>query len=275
MPNHKNVIHWTKPDWLIIVQKPINNNSGMNRLILAGIFLILTACAASVDTDPQSLVDQSIKSHGFDRLTNKSISFKFRKKTYSVARKPDGYIYTRVFKDSLGTIVDELKNSSELVRKVNGSPTSLNEKEVKRATEAVNSVLYFFQLPYGLNDAAVNKQYAGEDEISGVKYHLVSVTFKQEGGGTDFQDEYMYWINQSDNTIDYLAYNYIVNEGGVRFRKAINRKTVDGLVFQDYINYKPADKKTPLKELSKLYQENKLIELSRIIAEDISITGIR
>ena len=176
----------------------------MNRLILAGIFLILTACAASVDTDPQSLVDQSIKSHGFDRLTNKSISFKFRKKTYSVARKPDGYIYTRVFKDSLGTIVDELKNSSELVRKVNGSPTSLNEKEVKRATEAVNSVLYFFQLPYGLNDAAVNKQYAGEDEISGVKYHLVSVTFKQEGGGTDFQDEYMYWINQSDNTIDYL-----------------------------------------------------------------------
>ncbi|MEL6561997.1 MAG: DUF6503 family protein [Bacteroidota bacterium] len=247
----------------------------MNRLILAGFFLILTACAASVDTDPQSLVDQSIKSHGFDRLTNKSISFKFRKKTYSVARKADGYIYKRVFTDSLGTIVDELKNSSELVRKVNGSTTSLNEKEVKIATEAVNSVLYFFQLPYGLNDAAVNKQYAGEDEISGVKYHLVSVTFKQEGGGTDFQDEYMYWINQSDNTIDYLAYNYIVNEGGVRFRKAINRKTVDGLVFQDYINYKPADKKTPLKELSKLYQENKLIELSRIIAEDISISGIR
>lgn len=247
----------------------------MNKLILAGFFLILTACAASVDTDPQSLIDQSIKSHGFDRLTNKNISFKFRKKTYSVSRKPNEYVYTRVFTDSAGTIVDELKNSSELVRKVNGSPTALDDKEIKRATEAVNSVLYFFQLPYGLNDAAVNKQYAGEDEIGGVKYHLVSVTFKQEGGGTDFQDEYLYWINQTENTIDYLAYNYIVNEGGVRFRKAINRKTVDGLVFQDYINYKPADKKTPLKELSKLYQENKLIELSRIIAEDISITGIR
>lgn len=247
----------------------------MNKLILAGFFIIFTACSTSVDINPQSLIDQSIKSHGFDQLTNKSISFKFRKKDYSVSRKSDSYVYTRVFTDSIGTIVDELKNSSELVRKINGNPVQLNEKETNIAIEAVNSVLYFFQLPYGLNDDAVNKKYAGEDEVEGRKYHLVSVTFKQEGGGADFQDEYLYWINQKENTIDYLAYNYIVNDGGVRFRKAINRKTVNGLVFQDYINYKPTDKNTPLKKLSKLYEENKLTELSRIIAEDIRIKEIQ
>ena len=156
-------------------------------------------------------------------------------------------------------------------RTLNAQRVTLDQVKAHKTKEAVNSVLYFFQLPLGLNDQAVQKQYVGDDEIKGKKYHIVKVTFQQEGGGTDFQDEYLYWINQEDFYIDYLAYNYVVNGGGVRFREAINRRIVSDMVFQDYINYKPADKTTPLTSLSGLFEEGKLKELSRIISEDIKV----
>jgi len=246
----------------------------MIRILTAGIFLTLAACSAPTSSDPQQIVDLSIKSHGFDQLANKKISFTFRKKNYEVQRSNGKYVYTRTYKDSLGVVSDVLVNSGAISRKINNNLVSLNKKDASIAMEAVNSVLYFFQLPYGLNDQAVNKKHQGTEEMNGITYDLISVTFAQDGGGADFQDEYLYWISQKDHTIDYLAYNYIVNGGGVRFRQAINRRTINGMVFQDYVNFKPDSKKTPLQELSKLFVQGKLKELSRIISEDVKIENI-
>lgn len=61
--------------------------------------------------------------------------------------------------------------------------------------------------------------------------------------------------------MDYFAYNYQVNEGGVRFRAAFNTRVVAGVTFQDYINYE-APIKTPLKDLPGLYEQGKLKEAS-------------
>ena len=35
------------------------------------------------------------------------------------------------------------------------------------------------------------------------------MTFKENGGGKDYQDEFRYWININNGQIDYLAYNYL------------------------------------------------------------------
>ena len=242
----------------------------MKYLVIAFSLLALSACSSSTP-DPQEVVDRSIKSHGFDRLVNKEVSFTFRKKQYSVQRSNDQYIYKRAYSDSTGHIEDVLINSTDLQRKLNTQIIQLDTEQEFKAKEAVNSVLYFFQLPFGLNDNAVNKQYLGTDEVKGERYHLIKVTFEQEGGGSDFQDQYLYWIDAKDYHIDYLAYNYVVNGGGVRFREAINKRTVDGMVFQDYVNYKPEDRDTPLTELSGLFEEGKLKELSRIVSQDINI----
>jgi hypothetical protein len=54
----------------------------------------------------------------------------------------------------------------------------------------------------------------------------------------------------------------------VRFRTAFNTRVIDGLTFQDYINYE-APIGTPLKDLPKLYEQGKLKELSKILTEDV------
>ena len=77
-----------------------------------------------------------------------------------------------------------------------------------------------------IDEALVNVKREVEKE----NYDKVKVWFDKEGGGKDFEDVYCYWFNQKTHLIDYLAYT----NGGPRFRRVKNRKTVGGIVFQDY-----------------------------------------
>ena len=144
----------------------------------------------------------------------------------------------------------------------------MTEKKKRAYSNSVNSVHYFAFLPSFLNDAAVHKTYVGETTIKGKAYYKIRVTFDQEGGGDDHDDVYMYWIDKEDYSMDYLAYSFHVNGGGVRFRSAYNARNVEGITFQDYVNYKH-DKETPVENLDALYEEDKLIELSRIELKNI------
>ena len=112
--------------------------------------------------------------------------------------------------------------------------------------------------------------FTSEEKHAVENYDVIEVTFKQEGGGKDFEDQYYYWINKKSHTMDYLAYNYKVNGGGVRFRSSYNRRNVGGIIFQDYINYK-AEVGTPLKDLPTLYENDKLKEVSRIDTENVEL----
>ena len=137
---------------------------------------------------------------------------------------------------------------------------------------SVNSVHYFVQLPYGLNDPAVKKELLGEAEIIDKKYYEVKVTFAQDGGGTDHEDEYMYWIAKDNFTVDYFAYKFYTGEGGIRFRKAYNPRMVNGIRFVDYENYKLEPwKSVDLKTVDELFDAGKLELLSKIKTEDISV----
>ncbi len=234
--------------------------------------LFLIGCQLKESTNPDDLVNRSILAHGFDKLEGKVVSFDFRGRQYKVERFEDRYIYYRIWEDSIGLVTDQLVNSSEFSRTINGQEIVVDEKWQQKYSNSVNSVLYFFQLPYGLNDPAVIKKFEGKTTINEEPYYQVLVTFRQENGGEDFQDEYMYWIHEKNYTVDFLAYNYITDGGGVRFRQAINRRNIEGMLFQDYINYKPDSKVTPLRELPKLLESDQLKQLSLIISENIQVT---
>ncbi|MFK7748146.1 MAG: DUF6503 family protein [Kordia sp.] len=213
------------------------------------------------------LLQETIKAHGGDLYDQAKYQFTFRGKNYRFKNDGDNYMYSSYgFKDGKST-KDELNNGT-FSRKVNDEKVALSEKKKTSAIGTLNSVIYFATLPHKLNDAAVNKKFVEEITIKGQKYDVLKVTFNKEGGGEDHDDEYHYWINQQTKKIDYLAYNYQVNEGGVRFRSAYNVRVVDGVTFQDYINYK-AEVGTPLKDLPALYEKGDLKELSRIETQNI------
>lgn len=227
--------------------------------------------AANADTS-QVFIDNAIIVHGGDRFVGRTVEFDFRKIHYSAIRTDDKFTYTRTFQsDSLGYVQDTLVNSSNFTRHRDGQLQELNEEWQRRLGNSVNSVLYFTQLPFGLNDPAVVKKYLGETTIKDAPYHKIQVTFKQAGGGDDFDDVYIYWIHKDEFTVDYLGYEFSVDGGGTRFREAINRQIIDGIIFQNYINYKAEDKDTPIGKHDELFNKGELIELSRIINTDITV----
>lgn len=94
-----------------------------------------------------------------------------------------------------------------------------------------------------MNDKAVNKLYLGKVLIKGNEYYKIKVTFNEEGGGEDFEDVFVYWVQTGTFKVDYLAYSYAVNGGGIRFKEAYNERFVNGIRFVDYNNCKPENEK--------------------------------
>jgi len=223
-------------------------------------------------TKSQKIINKTINAHGGDLYDSAYYSFVFREKTYQFKNDGNSYIYTKTSTIGSDTIIDSLVNN-HFKRTVNGKKISLSKKEIASGTGAVNSVVYFATLPYKLKDQAVNSKYIESSMILDKNYDVIEVTFSKDGGGEDYDDAYYYWINKKTKKIDYLAYNYTVNKGGVRFRSAFNRRVVAGITFQDYINYK-APVGTALKDLATLYEAGKLKELSKIKTEAVKKIGI-
>lgn len=239
-------------------------------------FLVLSvlffSCASR--TEAEKIVDAAIEAHGGKAFENSIIDFDFRNIHYTIYKTPSAYEYIREFTDSTGTVRDVLNNSG-FVRTVNGVQIdTLTEERVGAFSRSINSVAYFAFLPYGLNDAAAVKTYLGETDIRGEKYHLVKVTFVPEGGGEHYEDEFLYWFGTEDFYLDYMAYDYHTDGGGVRMREVSAVLEVGGIRFQNYLNLKPEDKNTPVEKMQELYISSNLELLSEIVLENIEVKPI-
>lgn len=225
------------------------------------IFLMFfTLIGIGQNSDVQQIVDACIEVHGGEKYKNAHYKFNFRDVQYEYHYANGLFSYELHYKD--GKSKDILSNSG-LKRVVDGEEVDLSSKEQNAYTVSINSVTYFVFLPFYLNDPAVNKKLLGEVKIKGKDYYKIAVSFDEEGGGLDHKDVHMYWINKETNTLDYLAYRFHMKEGGVRFRSAQNRRDIGGIIFQDFMNL-THERDTPLAELDKLYDQDKLTHVSKI-----------
>ncbi|MBK8501742.1 MAG: hypothetical protein IPL46_05765 [Saprospiraceae bacterium] len=70
---------------------------------------------------------------------------------------------------------------------------------------------------------------------------------------------------------DYLAYNYQTDGGGSRFRRAINRREVGGILFADYVNYKTDPETLYILNFDSLFETGALDSLSLIATENVVV----
>lgn len=242
-------------------------------VLIFTLIVSLSTCKKSQKslTRGEQIMFECIDAHGGERYNQAHYKFTFRDKNYTFQNNDKLYEYTLSYNKD-GQDIYDFMNNEEFRRTVNGKAVELTEKQKSSYGQSLNSVIYFATLPHKLLDDAVTKTYKGSAEIKGIAYNVIEVTFAEEGGGKDFEDTYHYWINQKTKAIDYLAYDYAVGKGGVRFRSAYNTRVVGGIIFQDYINYK-AEIGTQLIDLPKMWEEGKLEELSRIETENVKQLG--
>lgn len=233
----------------------------------------LLGCNSPEEPTAAEIIARTIENAGGERYENSQVEFNFRDRQYTSTRDGGLFKLERVVTDSTGSTRDVLSNDG-LQRFQNGEAVKVPDSMVTRISDGVNSVHYFAQLPYGLQAPAVQPELTGKDSIAGEPYYEVLVTFKAEGGGTDHHDEYMYWIHQQRYTVDYLAYKFYTNNGGIRFREAYNPRSVNGIRFVNYQNYKTAILKTALKDLDSLYTAGALDWVSNIRTEEVRVKSL-
>lgn len=214
----------------------------------------------ATDSKARAIIEKCVETHGGLHYKKFDVAFDFRKYNVRIKQNAATFQYERATKDSLNNEIRDVLTNERFVRTINGKPQTLSAKDEDRFREATNSIAYFVLLPYKLLDAAVSLEHLGTAILAGQQYDKIKVSFKQEGGGKDHDDVFCYWINQKTFTLDYLAYD----NGGPRFRKAINRKTVAGIVFQDYENYEIADTSLLVSDYDRVFSEGKAKLLSKI-----------
>ena len=235
------------------------------------LFLILVSCSNSSHISTSQIINKSIKAHGWDQ-DDFSIVFDFRDYQYELKRKNKFYSFQRTTKKEGNVVKDLMSSKKKLKRFINDKSVELSDSMTNVFSNSLNSVMYFFQLPRPLKDEAVITKYLGLAKIFNEKYWTIKVTFKENGGGKDYQDEFRYWININNGQIDYLAYNYLTEGGGTRFRQAVNKQLNQGFIFQDYINFKPNVKFVSLDSLPILFEAGNLIKVSNIKNKNIRVT---
>ncbi|MGY0392126.1 DUF6503 family protein [Bizionia sp. KMM 8389] len=239
--------------------------------------LFLVLFLVSCQTDKKQLtadeiVAKSIEVSGGDKMNTSSYAFEFRGKNYLADRYYGKFSFVREFtQDSVGFIQDYLGNEG-FERYINNEQVVLADSTAEKLSASVNSVHYFAVLPHGLDAEAVNKELLGEVKIKDVPFYKIKVTFSEDGGGEDFEDVFVYWINKLTYKVDYLAYSYEEESGiGYRFREAYNERYVGGLRFVDYNNYKPEiTTGISVTDLDDLFETDQLALLSKIKLENIT-----
>ena len=219
----------------------------------------------------QELIDEMIAYHGGETYPQSQLSFTFRGRQYTAFKGETGFQYTREYVDKEERSISDKLTGEGFMRKINGEEEVLSAKDSARFANSLNSVVYFAYLPYGLNDPAVNKEYIGQATLNEQELDKVKVTFQQEGGGKDFDDTYVYWLDAETHQLMYLAYEFHVDDGGLRFRVANNIRRVGEILFADYTNYKAELGQFSVFELDKAFEEGKLDSLSEIRLENIAV----
>ena len=172
------------------------------------ILLLSFACQSPKSKKVEEIINTVVVNSGFDSAIF-SVNFDFRDHHYSLKQKPSFYSFSRSIIQNEIEVKDVMTPNQPLKRYLDGVPIKISDSIRGVYSNSLNSVMYFFQLPKPLQDPSVIKVLMSSIEINGYSYWTIKVTFKEEGGGEDYQDEYRYWINQNNYEIDFLAYNYL------------------------------------------------------------------
>ena len=245
----------------------------MNKTVgLLVLVLSFIACKQDKLPDANTIVNRSIEVSGGERFQHCTIAFDFRDRHYEAIRDKGYFLLTRTTINELDTIVDALNSYGDFERFINRKKFALHDSMAVKYKSSVNAVHYFSVLPYRLNDLAVNKTYLGKTMINDTEYHKIRVTFDEEGGGEDFDDVFVYWMNTETYKVDYIAYSYAESDGiGYRFREAFNERYIEGIRFVDYNNYKPKTNVDGIEKLDALFLQGQLDLLSKIELKNILV----
>lgn len=238
-------------------------------LFLTLIVILITSCAKQETAE--TILKKSVHAHGGELYKNSIITYEFRDKNYKLTMDGWKFSYERSFTDSSGTSIIEGMNNDGAYKFIDREKQILSEEDAARLKYSINAARYFNVLPLQLVNKAVVPKLLGEATIDDKYYYELEITFRQDGGGEDYQDRYILWIEKEDHLLEYFAYYYHVNGGGSRFREMVNTRKAGGLILSDQINYTSENIDKNIEDYKERFNSGDIKKISEIKLENLEV----
>jgi len=134
--------------------------------------------------------------------------------------------------------------------------------------------VYFAFLPSRLDDPSVGLEDLGREDWDGRALRKVKVTF-EAGTSTDAEDEFLYWFDPETARLEQFAYSYERNHGGIRFRKLVNYRRMDGILFFDQENYGADGPGLSVDLVSPEFFRDSMHHVSTVELKDVLVAPVR
>lgn len=238
---------------------------GATALVLS-ILSLSTLGAAEPRPDVEAIVDRAIEVHGGDRFDHSTIRFEFRGEQFVIWRDDGEFRYEkRISKD--GREIRDVLTNEGFHREANGRVIELEPDVRRHAVEVLSSVVMFALLPYRLDKPTAVREYDGAETIRGEPYDRIHVTFRDVPELSDRDRELEVWFSRKTGDLDFFAFT----SNGVRFREAFETVEAEGIRLNNYVNYIPDPRNLPLEEVERQFVRGELVEVSKIVLENLEV----
>ncbi len=244
------------------------------------VVLSLTAVlAASVDAETSrhlDIVDRAIAYHGGDAYQTSRTELDLCSKSgcfHLVAEVDGGRFDYRVSRETAESAIEVRSTNDTLEVVRDGANVDVEAAKAQSYRDWAMARVYFCFLPFRLNDPSVIQQDLGLVDWDGRKLHKVKVTFEADSS-TDASDEFMYWFDPDTARLEFFAYSYDNNGGGLRFRRAVHHRRIGGILFFDQENLGTEDADISVDDLDAAVVRDRLRHISTVRLEAIKVTAI-
>ncbi len=134
----------------------------------------------------------------------------------------------------------------------------------------LDAFLYTFSIPHVLNTNDVRVSLLPDAVINNQTYHSMDIRFKEIEGV--YNDQFILYIDPGTFLINYMALDHQLTGEVMQFRRFVNFRTIQEIVFADYFIFTPSETGLELSSLYKRFNTRDIIEKGKVSLDSIRIT---
>lgn len=236
------------------------------------IMIVFTSCQRNdtkkVEITGKNILDTCIKHQGGSIFNASKITFTTKDVGYEMINYEDKvkYTMTKSFKDGLHIVTYDRGFVQYFRNDTLREKSSYNNLVVNYRLE---KFLYTLSIPFNLTFNGTKVERLEDVKIRSTDYYSLHITFAKVEGIPE--NQFILYINKENNQMEYLTLKYDLLGVPISFRKFINPRVINGVLFQDFISFTTTNEAPVLEEIYKEYNRATLKDSKPVTFKNIEV----
>lgn len=245
-----------------------------NLLLLLTILCINVSCKKSspnskdLDQTSSQLFQKTLNTHGLTKFETSLLKFNFGTTEYTITELNNRALYTMTrYLDH--NVYKAIYDGGYLTYSINNELQEDSDFPYQIVQRSLYGFAYCYSIPFSLQTNDVILERKTDVEIRNQDYYTLDVTFTKIPDTPE--DQIILYINKETNIIDYTAIKHLLTDFKPQFRRMINPRYIDGILFQDYIQFSSDNDDLKIDQYYSKYNSAELKDLRKVEITNIEV----